>query len=51
MQLIGLIDATSYSSKLESKNTKKANQKMNMMICLLKFGINTRDPFVSVEVA
>jgi hypothetical protein len=31
--------------------TQRKNQRIDMKICLLKFGITTHDPYISVEVA
>jgi hypothetical protein len=43
--------AISYLSKFGEQEHKKKNQKIDTMIYLPKFGITTRDPYVSVEVA
>jgi hypothetical protein len=48
MQPIESIETISHLSNSEHK---KANQRVDMKICLLKFRITTHDPYVSVEVA
>jgi hypothetical protein len=40
-----------YSSKFGEQEHKTANKRIDTGICLLKFGITTCDPYVSVEVA
>jgi hypothetical protein len=50
MQPRGLSNGNKLLKQVGEQEHKRANQRMNMVISLLKFEITPRDPYVSVEV-